>query len=168
MKYKVLYIKRIRRLTILLQLGLLIAGLTAFWIPEGVNFLVNGTRLGEFIQQEQWLQHVNRGIQEVNNTYPFIWYGTDWMVFAHILFAILFYGLYKNPVRNKWLVQFGFVACALIVPLAAIMGYFRGIPMIWQTLDCLFGVIASLLLYQIHKSIRTLEKVNQIRNSLAL
>ena len=101
--------KRIRRLTILLQLGLLIAGLTAFWIPEGVNFLVNGTRLGEFIQQEQWLQHVNRGIQEVNNTYPFIWYGTDWMVFAHILFAILFYGLYKNPVRNKWLVQFGFL-----------------------------------------------------------
>ena len=149
--------KRIRILTVLLQLGLLIAGLTAFWIPQGVDFLVNDVNLGKYLNQEDWLMHVNTGVQAINHSYPFVWYGTDWMVFAHILFAVLFYGLYTNPVRNKWLVQFGFIACGLIIPLAAIMGYVRGIPLIWQSLDCLFGVIAAVLLFFIHKSIKQLE-----------
>lgn len=149
--------KRIRTLTILLQLGLLIAGLTAFWIPQGVDFLVNDVQMGQLINQQEWLTHVNQGVQAVDHSYPFLWYGTDWMVFAHILFAILFYGLYKDPFRNKWLVQFGFIACALILPLAAILGHFRGIPIIWQSLDCLFGVIAAALLYIIRKDIKTLE-----------
>ncbi len=160
--------KRIQTLTVILQLGLLIAGLTAFWIPEGVHFLANDTQLGQIIHQEQWLQHVNTGVQEINRSYPFIWYGTDWMVFAHILFALLFYGLYANPIRNKWLVQFGFMACALIVPLAAIMGYIRRIPLIWQTLDCLFGVVAAIILYQIHRSIKKLENTNPVKNNVAL
>lgn len=155
--------KQIRILTVLLQLGILIAGLTAFWIPQGVDFLVNDVQMGKLINQQQWLIHVNHGVQAIDHSYPFIWYGTDWMVFAHILFAILFFGLYQDPVRNKWLVKFGFIACALIVPLAAILGYIRGIPMIWQSLDCLFGVIAGGILFIIHRNIQKLEnfKINR-------
>jgi hypothetical protein len=157
LNFKVLYMKRIYILTAFLQLGLLIAGLTAFWIPQGVDFLVNDVQMGKFIHQEQWLQHVNEGVQAINHSYPFIWYGTDWMVFAHILFAILFTGLFIDPVRNKWLVQFGYIACGLIVPLAAILGNIRGIPIVWQSFDCLFGVIAVLILYTIHRDIIKLE-----------
>ncbi|MFT7591693.1 MAG: hypothetical protein ACI9UJ_001622 [bacterium] len=157
--------RQIRFLTIMVQLGLLIAGLTAFWIPQGVSFLVNDVKLGSFINQEQWLLHVNNGVQSIDKTFPFIWYGTDWMVFAHILFAVLFIGLYRDPVRNKWLVEFGFIACALIVPLAAIMGYVRGIPPIWQLFDCLFGIIAGIILYKIYTSIRKLER-SQLSHSL--
>jgi len=160
LKYKVLYIKQIRILTVCLQIGLLIAGLTAFWIPQGVDFLVNDVQMGRLINQQEWLIQVNQGVQAVDHSYPFIWYGTDWMVFAHILFAILFYGLYKDPIRNKWLVQFGFIACALILPLAAILGYIRGIPMIWQTLDCAFGVIAGGILLVIYRNIKRLEYYN--------
>jgi hypothetical protein len=161
LKNKVLYRKRIRLLTLLLQVGLLIAGLTAFWIPEGVSFIVNDIQLGQYINQQEWLAYVNEGVQVTNDAYPFIWYGTDWMVFAHILFAILFTGLLIDPIKNVWLVQFGWIACGLIVPLAAILGYIRGIPIIWQTFDCLFGVIAAAVLLAIHKEIQKLQHLNK-------
>ncbi len=148
--------KQIRILVLLLQLGLLIAGLTAFWIPQGVSFLTHDTQLGSLIHQQEWLETVDTGVQTIDRSYPFIWYGTDWMVFAHILFAILFYGLYKDPIKNQWLVHFGIIACLLIVPLALIMGPIRGIPFIWQLLDCSFGLIAGIILLLLNQRINKL------------
>jgi len=88
----------------------------------------------------------------------FYWYGMDWMAFAHLLFAILFYGLYKDPIRNKWLVSFGLVACVAIAPIALGFGHLRGIPLIWQFLDMAFGVIAGALLLRIKSLIQSIEK----------
>ena len=111
--------KRIQTLTVILQLGLLIAGLTAFWIPEGVHFLANDTQLGQIIHQEQWLQHVNTGVQEINRSYPFIWYGTDWMVFcAHTVCAIVLWAIRQSdteqvvgPIRLYGLCSYRTTSC---------------------------------------------------------
>ncbi|MBO6517656.1 MAG: hypothetical protein JJ975_14010, partial [Bacteroidia bacterium] len=130
MKNKVLYMNKIRIYVVLLQIGLLVSGLTAFWIPQGVAFLVLHTPLTSIPGLEDWLLYVLEGVISVDTSYPFIWYGTDWMVFAHILFAILFFGLFQDPVRNRWLVTFGLIACILIFPLALGMGHIRGIPVI--------------------------------------
>jgi hypothetical protein len=68
-------------------------------------------------------------------------YGYDWLAFAHFVLAILFIGPLKDPVRNKWVIEFGMIACVLIIPFAFIAGHFRGIPVGWRLIDCAFGVI---------------------------
>ncbi len=78
--------------------------------------------------------------------YPFLAYGTDWLAFAHILFAILFVGPYRDPVRNRWVVEFGLIACAGIFPLALIAGPIRQIPFYWRLGDCSFGLFGGVLL----------------------
>jgi hypothetical protein len=55
-------------------------------------------------------------------------YGTDWLAFAHLVIAIAFLGPLKDPVRNIWVVEFGMIACLLVIPLALICGPIRGIP----------------------------------------
>jgi hypothetical protein len=46
----------------------------------------------------------------------------------------------QDPVRNLWVVEFGIIACALVIPLALVCGPIRGIPFWWQMIDCSFGV----------------------------
>jgi len=150
--------KKIKTYTALLMAGLVIAGATAFFIPWGVDLIVNHTPLPEWINQTVWLNYVLNGVIQIDKSYDFIWYGTDWMAFAHLLFAILFYGLYKDPIRNKWLVSFGLVACVAIAPIALGFGHLRGIPLIWQFLDMAFGVIAGALLLRIKSLIQSIEK----------
>jgi hypothetical protein len=41
----------------------------------------------------------------------------------------LFIGPYLDPVRNKWVVTFGLIACAGVIPLALIADHIRGIPL---------------------------------------
>lgn len=150
--------KRIKKLVIVLQIGLIISGLTAFFIPQGVHILVSDIKLGLLINKVEWLNHVDQGVQHIENHYPFMYYGTDWMAFAHLLFAILFYGLYKDPIRNQWLVKFGLIASVAIFPLALILGPIRQIPLIWQLLDCSFGVVSGAILLYINK---LLNKITQ-------
>lgn len=159
--------KRIKSLVLLLQFGLLISGLTAFFIPEGVDFISNHTFLGRMDLLHEWLAYVNHGVQHIDQTYPFVWYGTDWMVFAHILLAILFYGLYKDPVRNQWLVHFGLIASVLVFPLAFIMGPIRGIPFFWQFLDCMFGVGSGLILLYLNRLINRLQSISNPHQNTA-
>ena len=77
----------------------------------------------------------------MNNQYPFLAYGYDWLAFAHFVLAILFIGPLKDPVRNKWVIEFGMIACLLIIPFAFIAGHLRGIPLGWRLIDCAFGVV---------------------------
>lgn len=58
-----------------------------------------------------WVDTVYKGVNEVNTNYPFIAYGTDWLAFAHLVLAVLFIGIIKDPV-NVWVLQFGLIACA--------------------------------------------------------
>ena len=60
---------------------------------------------------------------------PFLGYGTDWLAFGHFVIAIVFIGPLRDPVKTVWVVEFGMIACVLVVPFALVMGGVRGIPL---------------------------------------
>jgi len=151
--------KDIKLYTRILQIGLAISGVTAFFIPQGLNLLSGFALMMREMPLTQWIFKLNTVAHEIDHVAPSFWYGCDWLAFAHILFAILFQGLYKDPVRNYWLIDFGLIACVLILPTAFIMGEIRDIPLIWRTLDCCFGILAGAVLYRI--KIQTQELINQ-------
>ncbi|HET6226515.1 MAG TPA: hypothetical protein VFF27_09570 [Bacteroidia bacterium] len=150
--------KTIRVWLILFMVFLILSGLTAFPLETELKLLVNATgNTPEFLQH--WLNKVYEALRETNFNYPFMAYGTDWLAFAHIVIAVAFWGPLKDPVRNIWVIQFGMIACLLIIPLAGICGPVRGIPLYWQLIDCSFGVIGFIPLYICYKQIIELEKL---------
>lgn len=137
--------------------GLALSGITAFPLETELAYLIND---GSSALQ-QWLTKVYQAIKTTNENYPFLSYGTDWLAFAHLMLAILFVGPFKNPIKNKWVIEFGIICCLMIIPLALIAGHIRGIPSFWQLIDCSFGVIAIIPLYLSISNIQKLEKLNQ-------
>ena len=63
-----------------------------------------------------------------------------------------------DPVRNKWVLVFGVIACAGVLPLALIAGSIRGIPFYWRLIDCSFGVIGVVPLLICLRYVRQLEE----------
>jgi hypothetical protein len=137
--------------------GLGLSGITAFPLETELAYLIND---GSSALQ-QWLNKVYSAIKTTNESYPFLSYGTDWLAFAHLMLAILFTGPFKNPIKNKWVIEFGIICCLMIIPLALIAGHIRGIPFFWQLIDCSFGLIAIVPLYLCLSNIQKLEKLNQ-------
>ena len=137
-------LRSIRRLLVLFIVCLFLSGLTAIPIDLELQFLKN------YIPKANgfylWIDRVLDAYVETKAKYPFLMYGYDWLAFAHFVLAILFIGPYRDPVRNIWVIQFGMIACVLVIPFAFIAGYFRGIPFGWSVIDCLFGVIGFWLL----------------------
>lgn len=132
-------IQVIRRWIIFFMITLFLSGLTAMpaegelkWVT---GFISDETIIGE------WIHKVYTGVAATNKQYPFIAYGYDWLAFAHFILALLFIGPLKDPVRNKWIIEFGMIACVLIIPFACIAGHYRGIPVWWRLVDCSFGII---------------------------
>jgi hypothetical protein len=66
-------------------------------------------------------------------------------------------------VRNSWVVTFGLIACAAVIPLALIAGAVRDIPPYWRRIDCAFGVGGAALLWPCHLAIRELERQRMVR-----
>jgi hypothetical protein len=132
-------IKIIKSWIIFFMVMLALSGLTAIPAETELAFLSRcfppDTMIGA------WIEKVYMGVLHTNINYPFIAYGYDWLAFAHIVLAVLFIGPLKNPVRNKWVIEFGIIACLLIIPFALIAGHFRGIPFWWRLIDCSFGII---------------------------
>jgi len=106
-----------------------------------------------------WIEAVDKAIAETNARYPFLAYGTDWLAFAHLAIAVAFVGPLLDPVRNKWLITFGLIACAGVIPLAMIAGSIRGIPFPWRLIDCSFGLFGSIPLFLCRRSIGVLERL---------
>ncbi|MFT4637937.1 MAG: hypothetical protein ACI8T1_001253 [Verrucomicrobiales bacterium] len=52
--------------------------------------------------------------------YPFMGYGTDWLAFGHLVIALFFIPVWKNPVRNIANLRAGIAACILVWPTAMI------------------------------------------------
>lgn len=102
-------------------------------------------------------RQVYTGVAVTNDKYPFMAYGYDWLAFAHFVLALLFLGPFKDPVRNKWVIEFGINACLLIIPYAFIAGHFRGIPIGWRLIDCSFGIIGLVPLGICYSKISRLE-----------
>ncbi len=155
--------KTIRVWLILFIVFLILSGLTAFPLETELSLLVHMTAdAPEFIKH--WLMDVHGALKTTNFNYPFMSYGTDWLAFAHLVIAVAFIGPLKDPVRNIWVVQFGMIACLMIIPLATICGPIRGIPFYWQLIDCSFGVIGLIPLYICYKRIVQLEELTTTNN----
>jgi hypothetical protein len=148
--------KQIKILLGFFIVSLIISGATAMPVETELRLLLNslryGTRLYSFVER------IYNGVVDANARYPFLFYGFDWLAFAHFVLAILFIGPYRNPVKNKWIIEFGMIACVLIIPFALVAGGIRGIPLYWRFIDCSFGIIGILPLYYCYRKIRQLEQ----------
>lgn len=147
-------LKKIRALLFFFIMMLLLSGFTA--IPIDPELSLVAAIFPESTSMHQWLFKVLTAYRAVNALYPFLLYGYDWLAFAHFVLAILFIGPYRNPVKNIWVIQFGLIACVLIIPMALIAGAARHIPMGWRFIDCAFGVFGVVPLYIVHQKTRQL------------
>lgn len=139
--------------------ALVLSGATAFALETELawlNHFFNGRETG----LSAWIKKVYLALQKTNINYPFLAYGYDWLAFAHLVIAVAFIGPLKDPVRNKWVIQFGMIACCMIFPLAIIAGHVRDIPFYWQLIDCSFGIIGLIPLCICYKKIELLEKLS--------
>jgi hypothetical protein len=144
-------LRTIRACLLIVIVGLVVGGATA--IP-----LETEMRLVSRYVDHPWITKVRDALIDIYAKYPFIGYGTDWLAFAHFVIAIAFIGPWRDPVKNKWVVEFGMIACVLLIPYALIMGQVRGIPFGWRFIDCLFGAFGFIPLWLCRREIEALER----------
>jgi hypothetical protein len=142
-------------------LGLVLSGITAFPLQRELHLLVRiATQLNFPLHAptlNAWLVRVSDALTDTDARYPFLAYGTDWLAFAHLVIAVAFIGPWRDPVRNKWIITWGLIACATVPLLALIAGPIRGIPLYWRFIDCSFGLVCCLPLLAIRRLIAQLE-----------
>lgn len=149
-------------------IGLIISGITAFPIETEIQlfdtYFINSAWLQNNLTSiHSFLVFVSKGVHETAEKYPFIFYGTDWLAFAHIVIGTAFIGPLRNPVRNIWVIEFGMIACMMVIPLAFICGPIRGIPFIWRLIDCSFGLFGIIPLWITRKWILKLERIQDLK-----
>jgi hypothetical protein len=154
---------RVRAWLAVFVLGLVVSGLTAFPLEAETRLLATLAHADWAPAPEalvRWIDRVGEGVAVTNRDYPFLAYGTDWLAFAHLCIAVAFWGPLRDPVRNVWVVQFGMICCAGIIPLALIAGHVRGIPVWWQVIDMSFGVFGAIPLLMAYAGIRRLDRAS--------
>lgn len=149
--------RRIRRWIIFFIIMLMLSGLTAVPLQWGTGLLVQWTEAvgGDLFL---WASTVAAAIAEVGGKYPFLFYGTDWLAFAHVVIGLAFVGPLRDPVRNKWVIEWGLWCCALVLVLAFAWAPVRGIPFFWCAVDASFGVLGAVPLWLVLRDIRKLER----------
>lgn len=149
-------IKKIRRVFLVFIVLLILSGVTAFPLVTEVNWMITNIEVfPKFFHS--WIQTV---YDSVHQTPSIVLYGTDWLAFAHIIISLFFIGVYQNPVRNKFIVDIGIIACLGVIPLAFICGPIRHIPFYHQLIDCCFGLLGLIPLFYIKNKIKLLEESN--------
>ena len=151
--------RRIKLLTWLFIVGLVLSGMTAIPLACELNLMVNffGAK-SEASGLAQWLLRVRDALAQTQAQQPFLFYGTDWLAFGHFVIALVFVGALRDPVRNRWLFDFGLIACVLVIPYALVFGGLRGIPFWWRLIDCSFGVCGFIPLWFCRKWTGEVEK----------
>lgn len=150
MKSEQQLLTRIKQSLVLFMIGLALSGITAFPLKTELDMLIKCRHIMPEVIAE-FITKVHQAITLVNDLYPFMAYGTDWLAFAHLMLTVLFIGPYRNPVKNIWAIEFGMFSCLAVFPLAFICGAIRGIPFYWQLLDCSFGFFGLIPLLYAHK-----------------
>jgi hypothetical protein len=159
-------LRRIRIWLALFIAGLVLSGLTAFPLVHETALLDHLFHVAPVPPPapepalNTWLRRVHTALAETDRQYPFLAYGTDWLAFAHLVIAIAFLGPLRDPVRNRWVLVFGVLACAGVVPLAFIAGPIRGIPLFWRCIDSCFGVFGAIPLLICLRLVRKLERAS--------
>jgi hypothetical protein len=121
-------LRRIKTLTWLFIIGLVLSGATAIPLMSEVDALAKAFDPKPSTAIGGWFLNVQTSLHSVNGQYPFLFYGTDWLAFGHFVIGIAFIGALRDPVRNQWLFTFGMISCALVIPYAFIFGAIRGHP----------------------------------------
>jgi hypothetical protein len=152
----------IRGITIFYMFSLFFWGVTAFPIETELKVICSLLGISLDVSPETysgllgWLATVTNAVINTNLNYPFLSYGTDWLAFSHLVIAVAFVGLLMKPVRNKWIIYFGMIACVGVVPMAFICGAVRNIPLYWTLIDCSFAVFGFIPLYILHLYVKRL------------
>lgn len=149
-------IKNIRRVVVVFIILLVLSGVTAFPLLTEVDFMI--THLHWFPAFfHSWIRTV---YTSVHQTPSIVLYGTDWLAFAHLIIALFFVGVYRDPVRNKFTIQVGIVSCLAVFPLALICGPIRNIPFYHQVIDCCFGLLGLIPLFYIRNKVKLIENMS--------
>jgi hypothetical protein len=152
---------RIRIWIVLFVICLLASGVTAFPLLAEVRWL---STLPLPPLAADWINEVKVALEA---TPPLVFYGTDWLAFAHIVIGLAFIGPYRDPVRNIWVIEWAMLCCVAIIPLALIAGPIRGIPFWWQLIDMSFGAFGLIPLWIVRKQIRHMAAPAALRRSPA-
>ena len=150
--------RRIRLWLSAFIIGLVFSGVTAIPLAWELDILARGVGHGGSGLAE-WINRVQEGLRQTDARYPFIAYGTDWLAFGHLMIAVAFVGPLRDPIRNRWVVTFGMIACILVVPWALTFGPLRGIPFFWRLIDCSFGVVGLVPLWLCRQDIDELSRI---------
>jgi hypothetical protein len=153
-------IKRIRILTVFFITALALSGITAIPLKWEMGLLKQIVAALPWLDNipglVPWVNKVADGLIDTYSTYPFLAYGNDWLAFGHIVIAITFAGVLRDPVRNIWVIQLGMIACGLLIPWAFVFGVVRDIPLVWTLVDCAFGLFGAIPLYITYRDIQKL------------
>jgi hypothetical protein len=166
MNSEIKLLRKIRRWIAAFVVLLILSGLTAFPVQTELHFMMNTQELVPSFMKI-WLYKINDGMQVIENQYPFMQYGYDWLAYSHIVIALFFIGVYKNPVQNAWVLRIGMVACMGVFILATVCGQIRGIPFFWTLIDCsfgFFGMIPLLIVERLIKKIKYSTTIHTIEN----
>lgn len=140
--------RHIKWLTWFFIIGLFLSGATAIPLLSEVNWLADHFGVDRNASAlTEWLLRVRDALTQTQSQHPFLFYGTDWLAFGHFVIALVFIGALRDPVRNRWLFDFGLIACVLVIPFALVFGELRGIPFWWRLIDCSFGVVGFIPLW---------------------
>ena len=156
--------RRIKVWTWFFILGLVLSGVTAIPLVTELELLTRWFGLESQTsatapnELARWLLLTREALQDTAARHPMLFYGTDWLAFGHIVIAVAFIGALRDPVRNRWLFDFGLIACAMVIPFALIFGAVRDIPFWWRLIDCSFGVFGAIPLWYCRKWSRLLEQ----------
>jgi hypothetical protein len=162
--------RRIKGLTWLFMIGLVLSGATAIPLDSELDWLVKFTGARHLVEAPAstvssvwavWLVKVQSALHDTIAKYPFMAYGTDWLAFGHFVIALAFVGALRDPVPNVWLYTFGMIACVLVIPYALLFGAVRGIPFWWRLIDCSFGVVGFVPLLLCRKWVRDISKLSR-------
>lgn len=144
---------KIRLLLIEFIVLLALSGITAFPLRTEMEFLAHHKdSFPDFLTG--WIEQVNAAILQTPDT---VLYGTDWLAFAHLIIALFFIPVYRQPQRYIHNLEVGMIACGAVFLLAFICGPIRGIPFFHQLIDCSFGLLGFIPLWYVHKKIKKLE-----------
>lgn len=152
-------LKQVRFWLLIFMTGLIVSGLTAIPIQWEINLIKNFVDNAPWLRDSapglvDWLIYVHTGLTAMYQAYPFIAVGTDWLAFAHIVIALVFIGPLRDPIRNVWVIQFGMLACVLVIPAALIFDALRSLPFVWGLIDCSFGVIGIIPLLLAYRLVK--------------
>lgn len=149
-------IRRIRTWIVFFMVMLILSGITASPVLAELDFaLAHRDWFPDLLQQ--WLDKTANALKEIGQRSPYVFYAFDWLAFAHVVIALFFIGVYRDPAANAWVLDTGMIACLAVFPLAFIAGEIRGIPWFWRWIDCSFGVFGILPLLYLRRLVRQLK-----------